>query len=63
MLHELKSKFPIDKDQTTGLITYQESELPTLTVESFLQKAMAYISSELTYGDWVIIVVPHTLDH
>jgi len=63
MLLSLHQKFPIDKDQTVGLVGYEESELPSINDESFYEKVMKYIKDELLSGDWVIIVVPHTVDH
>lgn len=63
MLLSLHQKFPIDKDQTVGLVSYDETELPLMTDDFFYDKVIKYVKAELFDGDWVIIVVPHTVDH
>jgi len=63
MLLSLKSKMPIDIDTQMKLVGYDENELPNMTDDYFFEKVKKFTEDELYDGDWVIVVVPHNVDH
>lgn len=63
MLYSLKAQFPITKDQEVTLVSYEEHELTKMNLEYFVEKVKTHLQDNMSYEDWVIIVVPHTIDH
>lgn len=64
----LRSKFPIESEGAFYFVSYEESELPLLTVDTFFHKILSAAHDEesetaLNPGDWVLAVVPHTISH
>jgi hypothetical protein len=68
-IFELQAKFPIAGEEASfQILRYEDDELQTLTTDTFFQKIAALTELEaedekLIPGDWLMLAVPHTIDH
>lgn len=64
----LRNKFPIESEGAIYMVSYEEAKLATLTADGFFEKIMSAANDEeaeasINPGDWIVAVVPHTVDH
>ena len=63
-----RSKFPFASRVGSVLVCYEDSELPDLTTEGYKQRILGLVNDpneeeRMSRGDWIFVVVPHTVSH
>lgn len=65
---DLRNQFPVESEGEFCMVSYEEANLNDLTVDSYFDQILDTVRVEegkdgLNFGDWVLVIVPHTISH